>query len=179
MPIQFYNPSKHATTPSPSSWWRPTRTARCRTRRRRRPPSGRGTGSTSAAAAPERARHRKGRSGSRLAARARGGGAQCEQQLPHSFHRRWNGACAAPPWAIGLGSTPSRWIGKKLGEWIGEGGTEGVELSATNKGREGRQRIREDDDDNQCSLWVCSRRERKERGDERKKKARGILVHKI
>ena len=79
----------------------------------------------------------------------------------------------------GLGSTPLRWIGKKLGEWIGEGGTEGVELSATDKGREGRQRIREDDDDNQCSLWVCSRRERKERGDERKKKARGILVHKI
>jgi len=66
-----------------------------------------------------------------------------------------------------------------LGEWIGEGGREGVELSATDKGREGRQRIREDDDDNQCSLWVCSRRERKERGDERKKKTRGILVHKI
>jgi len=54
-----------------------------------------------------------------------------------------------------------------------------VSFPCHDKGREGRQRIREDDDDNQCSLWVCSRRERKERGDERKKKARGILVHKI
>ena len=37
-----------------------------------------------------------------------------------------------------------------MGEWIGEGGREGVELSATDKGREGRQqtkRIREEDDE--------------------------------
>jgi len=59
-----------------------------------------------------------------------------------------------------------------------------VERSAADKGREGRQqtkRIREEDDDDESMLPAegSARGERKGRGDERKKKVRGILVHKI
>jgi len=72
---------------------------------------------------------------------------------------------------------------KKLGQLIGEGGMEGVERSATDKGRKGRQqtkRIREEDDDeSMLPAEGSARGERKGRGDERKKKVRGILVHKI
>ena len=58
-----------------------------------------------------------------------------------------------------------------------------VSFPCHDKGREGRQqtkRIREEDDnESMLPAGLLMERERKEREDERKKKTRGIFVHKI
>ena len=58
-----------------------------------------------------------------------------------------------------------------------------MERSATDKGRKGRQQTKriceEDDDESMLPAEGSARGERKGRGDERKKKVRGIMVHKI